>query len=169
MLGWFRRIYVGKERVDHLLKTFHENYTISIYWEGTRYLGMNLDWDHKHCELHVTMLDHVTEALKRFKHTSPRKMQHQLHPHVLPIYGAKVQYATDADSYLILVKEVNNFIQKVTVTFLYCAIAAGWKIITSLGSIVTQQANPTENKMKKVKLFLDYAYNTPRCHSHISS
>ena len=35
--------FSGKEHVDHLIKTIHENYTVSTYWEGTRYLSMNLE------------------------------------------------------------------------------------------------------------------------------
>ena len=81
--------FVGKEHVDDLLKTLHDNYTVSTDWEGTRYLGMNLDWDYDNCEVHVSMLGYFTEALKHFKHMSPRKPQHQPHPHVLLTYGAK--------------------------------------------------------------------------------
>ena len=100
----FGVIVFGKEHVDHLLQKIYENYNVSIDWEGTRYLGMNLDRDYDNCEVHVSMLEYVTEELKSFKHISPRKPQHQPHPHVLEIYGAKVQYATDADSSLLLGK-----------------------------------------------------------------
>ena len=45
--------------------------------------------------------------------------------------------------------------QEVTDTFL------SYAILTALGSIATQQANPDENTMKKVELFLDYAATHP--------
>ena len=115
------------------------------------------------------MLEYVTEALKSFKHTSLCKPKHQPHPHVLPTYGAKVQYATNADSSMILGKEGKKFIQEVTGTSLYYARAVNCTILTSLVSIATKQANPTENTMKTVTLFLDYAETQTRCHSHISS
>ena len=79
---------------------------------------MNLDWDYNNRELQVSMLDYVTEALERFKRASLRQSQHQLHPRVLPKYGTKFQYATDADSLSFLGKEGKNFIQEVTGTFL---------------------------------------------------
>jgi hypothetical protein len=34
-------------------------------------------------------------------------------------------------------------------------------MLTALGSIATQQANPTENTISKVKQFLDYAFTHP--------
>jgi hypothetical protein len=34
-------------------------------------------------------------------------------------------------------------------------------MLTALGSIATQQVNPTENTMIKVKKFLDYAFTHP--------
>ena len=103
------------------------------------------------------MLDFVTGAHKNFKHTSPRKPQHLPHPHVLTTYGTKFEYAADAELSSILGKEGKKFIQEVTVNFLYYAIAVDCKMITALGCISTQQYNPTENTMKKAKLFLDYA------------
>ena len=38
--------YVGQEHAQHLMDTLQENYMISHDWEGTRYLGINLDWDY---------------------------------------------------------------------------------------------------------------------------
>ena len=53
----------GKEHFNHQLKPFHENYTISIDWEGKRYLGMNLNWDHNNRKVHVSMLEYVMESI----------------------------------------------------------------------------------------------------------
>ena len=46
-------------------------------------------------------------------------------------------------------------------TFLYYARAVDATMLTALGSIATQQANPTENTMTKVQQFLDYAATHP--------
>ena len=107
------------------------------------------------------MLEFVTESLKRCKHTYLLKPQHQPHPHLLPTYGARVQYATNVESSPLLGKEGKRFIQEVTVNFLYYARAVDCTMLTALVSIATQKANPTKNTMKKVKLFLDYATTNP--------
>ena len=46
-------------------------------------------------------------------------------------------------------------------TLLYYARAVDCTMLAALGSIATQQANPTENTMKKVKQLLDYAATNP--------
>ena len=51
--------------------------------------------------------------------------------------------------------------QEVTGTFLYYARAINTTMLTALGSIAKQQANPTENTIQKVKQSLDYATTFP--------
>jgi hypothetical protein len=38
--------YVGKEHVDHLSGILGNHYKCSHDWTGTRYLGMDIDWDY---------------------------------------------------------------------------------------------------------------------------
>jgi hypothetical protein len=37
--------YVNKTDVEHLLGVLKEHYEIDTDWDGTRYLGLTLDWD----------------------------------------------------------------------------------------------------------------------------
>jgi hypothetical protein len=62
-------------------------------WEGTRYLGLTIDWDYKSHEVHLSMPGYINKVLLRFNHTPPDKPQHQPHPHMVPTYGATIQYA----------------------------------------------------------------------------
>ncbi len=96
------------------------------------------------------MLDYVPKALVHFQHQAPNKPQHQPYPHVKPNYGAKAQYTEDTDMSTLLPKEDKKFIQEVIGTFLYYAQCVDSTMLTAFGSIATQQANPTENTMKKV-------------------
>ena len=89
--------YVGKQHADHLIAILEEPYTISQDWNGSRYLGMDIDWDYTNREIHLSMLSYVQDALTRFCHARPRKLQDQPYPHVKPTYGSKAQYAIDAD------------------------------------------------------------------------
>jgi hypothetical protein len=38
--------YDNKDDVKHLISSLSQDYTIDTNWEGTRYLGLTLDWDY---------------------------------------------------------------------------------------------------------------------------
>ena len=58
-------------------------------------------------------------------------------------------------------KEEKTYIQEVTGTLLYYARCVDASMLAALGSLATQQANPTQNTMKKVKQLLDYVATHP--------
>ena len=58
-------------------------------------------------------------------------------------------------------KEEKTYIQEVIGTVLYYARCVDTSMLTALGPLATQQANPTLNTMKKVKQLLDYAATHP--------
>jgi hypothetical protein len=89
--------YITKDDVDHLLNVLKLNYLCDTNWEGTRYLGLTLDWDYNKRNVHFSMPSYVPKTLKRFGHTKPTTPQHQPHCHTIPTYGATIQYATPAD------------------------------------------------------------------------
>ena len=39
--------YVGEQHVEYLMTVLRNHYTISSDWSGSRYLGLDLDWDYK--------------------------------------------------------------------------------------------------------------------------
>ena len=153
--------YVGVEHFQHLQKVLNKHYKTSTDMTGSRYLGLTLDWDYENKEVHLSMLDYVPDALVRFQHPHPKKPQHQPYPHIEPKYGEKKQYAPDEDTSPLLDHKGKKYVQEVVGTFLYYARALDPTMLPALGSIATQQANPTENTMKKVKQFLDYAATHP--------
>lgn len=57
----------------------------------------------------------------------------------------------------LLNKTPKKFIQEVTGTFLFYARAVDTTILIALGSLATEQANPTTKTMEKCLQFLDYA------------
>ena len=67
----------------------------------------------------------------------------------------------DSETSLLFSKSDKQFVQEVTVTFLYYAQAVDTKMLTALGSIATQQEKPTENTIQKSKQFLDYDATHP--------
>jgi len=149
--------YVGEEHAKHLLRTLNKEYKTSSEWEGKRYIGLTLEWDYINRYVHVSMPGYCEKACQRFHHHKPKKPQDQPYPHVEPTYGSKQQYAQEEDQSPTLSKEDKTFIQEVIGVFLYYARAVDCTMLAALGSLASQQATPTENTMKKVKQFLDYA------------
>ena len=68
----------------------------------------------------------------RFNHVPPKRVQNQPYPHVPPKYGAQLQYAKEADTTPLLLKEGQKFIQQVTSTFLYYARAVDLTMLAAL-------------------------------------
>ncbi len=153
--------YVGREHAEHLLKVLTQHYTCSQDWDGKRYVGMNIDWDYVNRKVHVSMLDYVPEALLQFKHRAPQKPQHQPYPHIKPKYGATKQFVEDFDTSEPASASEKTYVQEVIGTFLYYARCVDSTMLTALGSLATQQANPTSNTLARVKQFLDYAATHP--------
>ena len=153
--------YVGQEHADHLMAVLKKDYTISCDPDGTRYLGLDLDWDYDNRVVHLSMLDYVKAAIARFQHKPPRKPQDQPHLHIKPNYGATKQFAPDHDDSPLLDKADKKFVQEVIGTFLYYARAVDLTMLPALSSIATQQANPTQRTLEKVRFFLDYAATHP--------
>ena len=149
--------YINKTDVNHLIQALKQDYEIEEDWNGTRYLGITLDWDYNKREVHLSMPGYVERALARFGHLIPKKLQHQPHKHTVPTYGATIQYAKDDDATNLLSKEEKKYIQQVLGTFLYYGRAVDSTMLTALSSIASTQAEPTEETMENIKLFLDYA------------
>jgi hypothetical protein len=57
------------------------------------------------------------------------------------------------DTSALLPKEDMKFIEEVIGTFLYYVRCIDSTMLAALGSIATQQANPTENTMKRYDIF----------------
>ena len=100
-------------KLNLLIQTLKKDYDFEEDWEGTRYLGITLDWDYKKRKVHLSMPEYVERALTRFGHLIPKTPQHQPHKHTVPTY-AKDNNATN-----LLSKEEKKYIQQVLGTFLY--------------------------------------------------
>jgi hypothetical protein len=149
--------YIGKDYVQHLINTLKQDYEIKEDWDGNQYLSITLDWDYKKRKVHLSMPGYIDKALAQFVHTPPTKLQNQPHKHTIPTYGAMVQYAKQSDTLTTLSEEDKKYIQQVLGTFLYYGRVVNSTMLTALSSNTSAQAEPTEETMANVKLFLDYA------------
>ena len=89
--------YINKDNVEHLMSVLQQDYEIDTDWDGTRYLGLTLDWDYIKHKVHCSMPGYIKNVLVRFGHEPPDKPQMQPYPHTTPTYGTTVQYAKSDD------------------------------------------------------------------------
>ena len=134
--------YVGKSHADHLIKTLMEHYEISSDWAGQRYIGLTLQWDYYNRLVHLLMPGYCEKAGHRFHHVAPKKPQHQPYPSAPRTYGSKQQFCDSVDTSPALSSQQKTFVQEVIGVFLYYARAVDCTMLTALGSLATQQANP---------------------------
>jgi hypothetical protein len=153
--------YVGKENADHLISVLQEHYAIDIDWEGTRYIGLTLDWDYDQRKVHLSMPGYISKALSRFAHEPPSKPQHQPHPSADKKYGETVQYAKALDNSPLLPPEGKTYIQQVLGVLMYYGRAVDATILVALSSIASAQAAPTELTLSLIKQLLDYVATHP--------
>ena len=132
--------YIGKQHAEHLLQVLEEHYKVTTDWEGKRYLGLTFDWDYERRMVHLSMPDYIPDALKRFKHERPGKVQLSPHPHTPPNYGAKQQYAKEEVEEPEVSKDEKLFVQQVLGTFLYYARAVDSTMLVTLSAIASEQA-----------------------------
>ena len=109
----------------------------------------------------MSMPGYVRKALVRFQHPVPKKPEHQPYESAKPAYGAKVQYAKEVLDSPKLNKEDKKFVQQVIGVFLFYGRAVDGTILCPLSAIAMDQENPTQETLKKVKKFLDYAATHP--------
>ena len=85
------------------------------------------------------------------------KIQNSPHPHNIPTYGAKVQYAKEqSDESTKVDKAGIKYVQQVARSLLYYGQVVDATVLLALSSIVLEQAAPTEQTMERVKQLLDY-------------
>jgi len=148
--------YVGREHVIHLIDILKQNYEISEDWSGRKYIGITFDWDYLNRRVHLSMPGYITKALQHFGHEPPKRKQNLPYPHVIPNYGAPVQYVEPEAPSMQLDKEKRMYIQAITGTLLYYSCAVDPTMLVALNAIATQQSSPTEQTMEQVRQLLDY-------------
>ena len=68
--------FEGLEHANHLKKTLERWYDITVDWNGSKYVGINLDWNYKDRTLDTSVPGYVQSKLNQFGHSAPKKPQH---------------------------------------------------------------------------------------------
>ena len=102
---WWRTCKTPVRWVDRALRDIHWLVGVKIHWTQFR-LGLYLPYG---SSIHAWI--HREKLLICFNHDRPKRKQHSPHPHVLPTYGAKAQYAEEPTPSPSLSKEDKKYVQ----------------------------------------------------------
>jgi hypothetical protein len=106
------------------------------------------------------MPGYVANVLSKFQHDTPKHPQHTPYIYIMPVYGAKTQYATQDETPPLTATQCLN-IQKVTGSVLYYARAVYPTVLMPLNDIDTEQTKATEKKQAATNQLLDYLATHP--------
>ena len=162
--------YTQKEDTNHLLKSLQEDFTITEYWTGEKYLGLTLKWDYVNRNVSVSMMGYVQADLRNLQSKATTKPQYAPYRWNQPTYGAKTQYA-DTDNAELVDAQSTLYVQQVSWTFLYYVIAVDQTMLLALNTIATAQAHATTTTIGDIFWLSNYAGNHPNStlHYHASN
>jgi hypothetical protein len=90
--------YTKLEDAQHLIDALKKDYTITIDWDATKYIGLTIEWDCTNWKVYIHMPGYLSKALLQFKHLTfkhlmPKKNKncciHTLHPNMEPKFNTQ--------------------------------------------------------------------------------
>jgi hypothetical protein len=135
-------------------------YELTTDWTETVYSGMTLKWDYKHRTCDISMPGYVSNVLSKFQHDAPKHPQHTPSRYVLPVYGAKTQYATTDETPPLTAQQCLTT-QKFTGSVLYYARAVDPTVLMPLNETATEQTKATEKEQAATNQLLHYLATDP--------
>jgi hypothetical protein len=156
----FAITYVTLADAHHLRNALLRNYEITTDWGGTVYSGITLKWDYDKRTCDISIPGYVNNMLNKFQHDNPKTPQHKLSKYITPVYGAKMQYATQDETPILSAKQCTT-IQKITGSVLYYSRAVYPKVIMPINDIATGKTKATEKTQTATSQLLDYLATHP--------
>jgi hypothetical protein len=93
----------------------------------------------------ISMPGYIKNVLNKFQHEAPRTPQHTPSKYIIPVYGAKMKFATQDKSPPLTAKQCTE-IQKFTGSVLYYSHAVDPTVLLAINDIATEQPVATEKK-----------------------
>jgi hypothetical protein len=152
--------YMGKQHADHLRNSLLQSYELTTNWEAKVYSGMSLKCDSKNRTCDISMPGYVSNLLSKFQYDAPKHPQHTPSKYVMPVYGAKTQYAMKDETPPLTAKQCLT-IQKFTGSVLYYARAVDPTVLMPINDIATEQTKATEKTQAAKSQLLDYLATHP--------
>lgn len=153
--------FQGDEHANHLKTTLEQWYDVTVDWKGSKYVGINLQWNYKERTLHTSVPGYVKKSLLTFGHPMPVKPQHAPAKAEPIQYGVKKQVSKPKDTTPQLTPEGIKNVQKVVGTLGWYSRATDPTMEKTLSSIASRQSKATQQLRKEVEWFLDYCATHP--------
>ena len=145
---------------DHLRDVLKQHYYITEDWAGTKFAGIDIEWNYapKHVDptFHLCIREYIKDLLLRFGNKPTSKPQLSSHKHREIIYGAKTQMTHKEDTSPPLYEAGIKQIQSIVGAVLFYGRAIHKKLLVTLNYIGTNQAEATEATDEAVNQILDY-------------
>ncbi len=151
----------GRHHAEHLFNALRELYTITVDYEGAKYVGMTIQHDRAARTISISMPGYIQKALQRFGVKQAKFATDSPCIYIPPTYGQRVQQMTTVDDTALLSTKDTKFVQQVVGVFAYYARAVDPTMLTATNKIGSRQATPTAAVMKDVKRLLQYAATWP--------
>ena len=159
--------YQSADDPQHLIAALQELYTVTIDWEGRKYVGITTLLDPTSHTMTLSMPGYVANALKRFGLDDP-KPTHSGRLFTPPRYGSRAtQLAPQPDTSAPLSPSEAKEIQQFVGVFLFYARAVDATMLFPISKLSSLQAHPTQAIRADVDRFLHYAATYPNAHTVI--
>ncbi len=76
--------FTNMEDAQHLIEALKKDYTITINWGATIYIGLTIDWDYDKGQVHVHMPGYLDKVFLKFKHVALHQARNKTHPIPMP-------------------------------------------------------------------------------------
>ena len=152
--------YTNEQDLNHLIHALKQRYTISLNKDATNFVGMHLHWDYNKRTVNISMPTYIPELLKNIQHI-PCIPEHAPHKYNVPIYGQKIQYATEDNNLPQLEEEDKTRIQQIIGSLLYYGRAVDPTILVALSTLASQQNAPTKETADAITKLLNYVATHP--------
>jgi hypothetical protein len=152
--------YSDRANVDHLFAAIRTEYDLDVDWEGSKFIGMSIDYDRAAHTITLSMPGYVVAALKRFGVIYSGTPTHGPSKFQDIVYGQKIQFTSTDDSPACSPSDA-SYIREVIGVFLYYARAIDSTMLPTLSKLASSQASPTTNLYHAVQHFLQYAATYP--------
>jgi hypothetical protein len=152
--------YFSKEDANHLIDAIKESYPVKVDWTGSKYVGIDLDWNYEKEEVKLSMKGYVTKALKEYQHAPPTKPFDAPTKYHKPEFGQKVQYERIDQSQPLSPKQIKT-IQEVCGKFLYTSRAIDNTMQHALNELCIAATKGTQETQEALEYFLNYCATHP--------
>ncbi len=107
----FAILWTKRQSIDHFIATLRQLYSVKINWEGTKYIGINIDINRKERYATLSMAGYIDKHYKRFDLRESRAPKHRQYIFHLTIKGLGLKPQQQKTHQLQLINRRKNFNQ----------------------------------------------------------